>query len=406
MSSLNKIHLPSALVLAICVCGNSILLGMAAVLAGGGLYFQILDPDAGQVTFTAISFAWDNVLVILLVLPAVFFSLYRLLNKPLHIPSFPRWINANTALIIWPAVLGAGFLLTNLAGLTWLFVPPLQILAIGIPIWWLVSFAGRNMDASPVSTRWKLFSIVLLAGNPLIFLVELLGVAALAGLWITLQPEIVTSIESLTRDIQYSGLNPESVDQAVKAIFAQPGLVAALIVGASILAPLVEEVLKTAGVWLLFNKNLTPSRGLLAGVVCGAGFALVESLGVINQPFEGSAWLAIIIGRLGTAIMHIFTAGLTGWGIASLASGRNFGGAVLGYAAAVVSHGLWNFFVITTAIHPFLDFSLPHNRWLEPMGSTGIILPAALALFYLGGLFLANRRLRPAFNQTPVIEVK
>jgi RsiW-degrading membrane proteinase PrsW (M82 family) len=342
----------------------------------------------------------------MLIFPAALFSFYRILDRPLHPPAVPRWAAANSALIIWPVVLGVGFLLARLTGLTWLFLPPLQILAIGIPIWWLVSFTGRGLDTGPVSTRWKLFSMVVLVGNPLIFIVELLVVLPLSVLWISGQPGFVSLVESLTRDIQNSGMDPQVMNQAVTTIFAYPGLVTALIIGASVLAPLVEETLKTIGVWLLFNKYLTPARGLLAGVVCGAGFALVESLGVINQPFEGSVWVAVMVGRLGTAVMHIFTAGLTGWGIAGLASGRKFGRTILGYAAAITAHGLWNFLVISTAIQPFLDFSLPQNRWFEPLGSAGIILTSALAFLYLAGLYVANRRMRPDSILAPAYEVK
>ncbi len=406
MSALKKIHLPSALVLGVSAIGISVLLGMAAMLALAALLFLLIQAEGDNIAFLSMSVAWVNGFLAILIFPAALFSLFRILDRPLHLPAVPRWVAANTALILWPVVLGAGFLLARLTGLTWLFLPPLQILAIGIPIWWLVSFTGRRLDTGPVSTWWKLFSMVVLVGNPLIFIIELLVVLPLSILWISGQPGFASLIESLTRDIQNSGMDAQVMNQAVTAIFAYPGLVTALIIGASVLAPLVEETMKTIGVWLLFKNNLTPARGLVAGVVCGAGFALVESLGVINQSFEGSVWVAVMVGRLGTAVMHIFTAGLTGWGIASLASGRKYSRAVLGYTAAIIAHGLWNFLVISTAIQPFLDFSIPQNRWFEPLGNAGIILTSALAFLYLAGLYMANRRLRPDSSLSPSYEVK
>ncbi|MHC1782108.1 MAG: PrsW family glutamic-type intramembrane protease [Anaerolineaceae bacterium] len=401
-----KMHLPSAAMLAVSGCGLFLSLGMAVMLTLVGLFLLIFEPGSGETAFPAIAFAWENGLMALLVLPAAIISLYRLLDKPLNLPRIPRWFNATTALVFWPAVLGAGFLVSKFLGLTWLFLAPLQILAIGIPIWWLVSFSGWGLKTGSGASRWKLFALSVLVGNPLVFIVELVMVLPLAVLWISGQPEFMAVIEEMAQKIADSSLDIEMLEQSVTTLFSYPGFVTAIIIGACCLAPLIEELLKTAGVWFLFKNDLTSARGLAAGAVCGAAFALVESLGLLTQSLNDQTWVAVIVGRLGTAVMHIFTASLTGWGIASLASRRKFGLTLLGYLAAMLLHGLWNFVVVVSAIHPYLDFSLPGNGFYEALGEIGMYLVAALAVAYLLGMYLVNRWLRQSDLRTVVYEVK
>ena len=130
---------------------------------------------------------------------------------------------------------------------------------------------------------------------------------------------------------------------------------------AALTAPLVEETLKAAGIVLLaliatdeFDDMLD---GFVYGAVCGLGFAIVEDVFYFVGVFGGTPggvlagfWVRVVSsGFYG----HILYTGLTGMGIAYVASrrGERLGRRLLVaaglFAASVAGHFLWN--------SPFLD---------------------------------------------------
>jgi hypothetical protein len=74
-------------------------------------------------------------------------------------------------------------------------------------------------------------------------------------------------------------------------------------------------------------------------MLSGAGYGLFESLSLANG---GDGWAFLVIARSGTTLLHIFTAGLVGWGLALAFSKGKYLNLALAYLAAVTLHGLWN----------------------------------------------------------------
>jgi len=94
-----------------------------------------------------LSLMWVCGLVCLLLLPSILLSVMRLLDKPL--PTW-QWKGefrvASLAMIVWPLALIAGTYISRTGALDWLLLPPLQLLVVGLPLWWLIEFGRRGLQ--------------------------------------------------------------------------------------------------------------------------------------------------------------------------------------------------------------------------------------------------------------------
>src|SRR4030067_2197270 len=108
------------------------------------------------------------------------------------------------------------------------------------------------------------------------------------------------------------------------------------------------------GGWCLGGSRLPPAEGFTAGILCGAGYALVESL--ILSVDGGEQWVSLVFARIGTAVVHPLTSGLTGWALAYAWRENRYLRLGAAYLGAVLLHGLWNgltmLILITDLCHP------------------------------------------------------
>jgi RsiW-degrading membrane proteinase PrsW (M82 family) len=156
----------------------------------------------------------------------------------------------------------------------------------------------------------------------------------------------------------------------------------------SVIVPLIEEAFKPIGVWFLAGRNPTPGDGFVAGIISGMGYALFENLGNISL---GLSWSTLVLARVGTSVMHIFTAGLIGYTLALAWKENRYLRLGAAYVLAVVIHGLWNALTIlsTVAGLEMEDSILPY--YLVPTGGIALVVLAS-GVFVL--LILSNRKVR------------
>jgi hypothetical protein len=149
----------------------------------------------------------------------------------------------------------------------------------------------------------------------------------------------------------------------------------------------------------VFVKNITPARGFFYGMICGAAFALLESLGYLASPLGGD-WPVLLIGRVGTGILHTGTSGLVGWGLASAWSGRKYTRLAGSYFLAVFIHGLWNAFGLLMGLAEYIE---PVNQLNVILGQLGAITPAALFVLSvcLFGIILYARKVNTPQISSP-----
>ncbi len=173
---------------------------------------------------------------------------------------------------------------------------------------------------------------------------------------------------------------------------------------AALTAPIVEEVLKGAGVVLIYliarDEVDDAMDGFVYGAVCGLGFAIVEDVFYFVAVFGGTV-RGVVMGFFVRVIAsglysHVLYTGLVGMGVGILVSKR---GAVpvstrraqaAGlFAVAVAGHFLWD--------SPLLSF-FPSQPWT---GTDWLLVPIATAakglpllLFVVVAVRLARRRER------------
>ena len=158
------------------------------------------------------------------------------------------------------------------------------------------------------------------------------------------------------------------------------------------IVPLIEEAIKPVGVWLLAGRQLEPAAGFAAGLLSGAGYAVIESLLLTTS---GQEWAYLVFARIGTGAVHILTGGLVGW---ALVQAWNEGSYIrLGaiYLLAVLIHGTWNGLTMVMA---FDSLSPAHTassnlELLNTISQAAPYLLGGIALLSFVGLILANRTL-------------
>ncbi len=103
---------------------------------------------------------------------------------------------------------------------------------------------------------------------------------------------------------------------------------------------MIEESLKPAIIWFLGKHLRAPVEGFVLGILCGAGFALLE--GLIAASGATQMWGFALAGRAAASLMHITASGLLGWAIASAQLQKRYGRLIVVYILSVSIHGLWN----------------------------------------------------------------
>jgi RsiW-degrading membrane proteinase PrsW (M82 family) len=145
---------------------------------------------------------------------------------------------------------------------------------------------------------------------------------------------------------------------------------------------MIEEIFKPIGVWFLVGQRISPAQGFGYGVISGAGFALFENLG--NTSNGGDAWALLATSRISTLLLHCFTAGLVGWGLASAWTQRRYLRLAATYAIAVLVHGLWNGMAVLSAapsLQGMTNISLPTSlQKIGAFASVGILVLGVVVL--------------------------
>lgn len=180
----------------------------------------------------------------------------------------------------------------------------------------------------------------------------------------------------------------------------KPGVVVSTVLFFSVIVPMLEEAFKPLGVWLLAGKLDSQAQGFSLGALCGAGFALVETL---NNSAQTDDWGIILFTRIGTGAMHITTSALIGGAIVLAWHERRYLRLLGTYLLGVFLHGLWNFVAITNGFSSLLVIYGEHNNYriVETATSVGLYI---LALILIALLIDSNRKQPRETDILPSVE--
>jgi hypothetical protein len=357
---------------------------------------KLAKSASSTVTFNQAGFTplfWMLGLMIVLAIPSIIYASRRIQGKvsqPLTVG--PRQlIIAVAAIVLWAGMAFVGQNLTRWhlpSGLVY----PIDLLVVALPIFFLLCLGLYGLAAGSRQRAWAMINVLIFLSFQVIFFLEMvviLLVVIVASLWLFRQPEYASYLSLFSQKLTEQSLAP--LMSQMTTLISKPGFYAAVGFIFCLLVPLIEEAFKPLGVWFLAGKKLAPAQGFAAGLISGAAFGLIESFSMVMM-VSGSTWLTSAVARIGTGLLHMFTAGLSGWALAKTWEDQKYFRVVLTYLGMALLHGVWNLFALLLGIS---NIAVPINSTLlnRLMPASTPVL-GGLAVLMLAGLFLINYFLR------------
>jgi hypothetical protein len=294
---------------------------------------------------------WFMGFFLLLTIPFLVISIYQLMKK-----EPPKWLKLPELqkkhyfiiLGIWVVILLFSYLLGMGGSYLWLVAPPLKILAIMIPLTLILLYLTNRFGLNNPSRNWGMISFSVIFTEPLTIFIEIILVfvfliaVGVSGDW---SKALGNDAFVYLNRLVYGANNPDILSRIAMPFLSQPVILFIVFSLFSIIIPMLEEIMKPLGLWFFSKKTLAAKDGFFYGAMGGMVFALIESVMGLTS-FGMESWVAISIVRLGTGILHMFTAGMMGWALTSSWKEEKFGKLIGIYLLCIVVHGAWNFMAI------------------------------------------------------------
>ena len=380
----------SILLLLLSGISSIILLSTGFVMFLAGL-FEIAGHDESSVAST-LTLAGGFIILGIILLPAVYYSLMRILDKPVKSIPLNR-IPTSLLIAIWVISATLGIILEKRTSSPFILIP-FNLVTVILPVWILLRIGLRGLNVGSPERLWGTFTVgitivPLIIGILETILLFIVGIMVLIG--VVLNPESLKTIENLSTRLMYTS-NPDTALKILSPYLVNPALIILGLIFISILVPIIEETIKPLGVWMDPKKILSPRQGFAIGIICGAAYALVESLGVTPGIPEASNLLAIV--RAGTDLLHILTTGLMGYALVSSWREKKFLQLGFTFILVVTIHGLWNAFAIASASEVLLKIAPNPSWWLQSLPTLSITGLAIMTIMNIYLLYYSNRKIQ------------
>ena len=340
--TLKKKSLPSVLLLILSTLG--ILIGISiAVLALISLYvFSSSYPTTADEipVFSTSALALS---ISILNMPTFITSINSLKRGGVYQSLQPQFLNANFLISFWLLIIAGGYFIIH-EGSRSVYLAPLTVVAVIIPIWWLIEFSRRGLPRSTKLREWGTLTIGLTVSPIVILIIEVILVVIAAIVLINalgIQSGLSNQLSSILGDVNLKRSGISEIEQILNELMKQPYISTAIFLIVGLIAPLIEETFKPLAVWFLLNRPLEEHEGFSLGLISGGAFAILESAGMVIQ-MDIQDWLIAIIFRTATGVLHIGLSGLVGYGLARSWHQKRFGRGILFTLSATLLHGAWN----------------------------------------------------------------
>jgi hypothetical protein len=381
-------------ILALIGLGLAALFALIALLAPGALPLDLgMDGDTGSL-----------VAFLLVLVLAQSYSLARVVRtRSFQASPMLRQNNlfkaASLALVAWAAVLFGGQVMAS-AGVLAFLQPFLNLLALGLPMWWLFELGRRKLAATDELTACGSLSLGTILVPLLAFVSELLAISlfvVLAFSYLQSQPDIILMLRQIVQGGGV-GLDAQKVQQIVNLVLRDPLTIVFLLLFISGVAPLLEELFKPLGILIFARQRPTPAQGFILGMLCGACFGFLESFMTLSG--VGSDWYLVVLLRTAAGMLHMVATAIVGWGYAVAVNGRGPRRAVLAILVAFGLHAVWNLFAILSSLAPFMSANgIPTAPVLQGLGVAAPFILILLSVGMLAFLIIMNRRFRKGPSQ-------
>lgn len=367
-------------------------------------FFSILAPDAQGDGLPLLMLSAGAGLAAGLLIPSAAYSFLRLIGRETRFPEkarLPAWM----WILPLPLVLLAGFALSQISipGAS-VLLPVLHLMGIGLPVGWYTALGLRGISLGSWQRFWGILASGLVLAPLIILVLEimvLLGYGAVGMVALASNPELVVRLQTLAEQWQAATPSLETIQAELGPLLTHPAFGFAVLAFAAGLVPLIEEAFKPIGVWLLAvrsgGQSISPAEGFATGLLSGAGYALFESLALTSSTAD---WTLLALSRSGTSLLHVFTSGLVGWGLALAWAQGRYLRLGLSYLAAVALHSLWNGITLLLAGSSLYNELLPAENFVIRFGPLASFGLGALAISIFILLLWVNGRLRRQATQS------
>lgn len=386
--------LPGVLLLMLSALGFLFGLGVALLTLAGSRVAGLDAMDFPQ-AFPKYSVGLLAVAVALLNIPAFILSIRYLRAKPVAVRQRSLFKPASLSLVLWVIALAGGFWATRPPGAA-LIAALMTVLAVVIPIWWLVEFSRRGLPRVNAAREWGTLAVglsvaplIIMAAE--IFLLLVVGVGVFFAL--SAQPGFTQQMAEALQNIEMNQGSLEELEKLLFGLAQNPLIAAAILATLGFLAPFIEEFFKPMAIWFLLKRPLKDHEGFSLGLISGGAFALLESAGLMAQ-MSAETWLTAVALRAATGLLHVGLSGLAGYGLARAWNQKHFARALLYLAAAGLLHGAWNFLAL---LNGFSSISMPAPTVGAAFSAGMILTLAGMVAVFATTLFIVlriNRSLR------------
>jgi len=304
---------------------------------------------------------------------------------------------ASILVLVWLASSILAQMLLDQPPWRWL-TPFLHVFAIAAPVYLLLKLAIGGIQGGSQLRLWGSLVTGLILGTGIAAAAELtlLGLAVSAGgLYLMLNPEQMHVLEGLVSQLGQTA-RPQDALLIIEPFLVRPLAFLFVLLAVSGVAPVIEELAKSAAPWAIYDRLVTPAQGFWCGALSGAGFALFEGLVASADATDG--WAFILLIRAASSMMHVLASALAGWGIAAFRRGHRVTHLFGGYALAIGMHALWNAAVVAMAyggLRLVIGGREMDMVGLATVAAGALGLMTLLALLPIS-LMLVNRSLRTA----------
>jgi len=334
------------------------------VLLGSSLTGFLAVPEAQLISVGML--AWSSILSALVLVPVFLISLRQFQGK-----SLPTWLDLGErpavrkailwSILLWPIFVFAGWLVAGTPALARYLLGAINLLVAGLPVLWILNAAQWKLDGGSPIRKWRVFGFSLTVTPVIIIVAEVIAALILlgiGGLWLTVRagadPQLQQTLTELVDQFRQGMADPDALLPTLEPLLLQPAVIAwGLIIFAGVM-PVIEEVLKPLALWALAGKRISEQEGFVSGLVCGAGFALIENVLFFTSATGAEDWLFLAVGRAGTGVLHMLASGLVGWGLAKMWRRGRWVLMVLATVGAITLHGLWNALSLISGIVPLV----------------------------------------------------
>jgi len=320
---------------------------------------------------------WYSLLSGVLLAPIFLLGLCDYREKPI-----PAWLETDRpgfqkrlmwSILVLPGIIVVGWLVAGQPNLSVFVLGLINILVAGIPVLWFYTIGQRGFV--------EILALLILAG--------------FGGLWIayrtTINPHLKAELMFLVNQILLHEGDLESIYKLIEPYFLQPSVFFWGFAIFSGIIPLIEEIMKPIALWSLAGRKISPQEGFVGGLLCGAGFAIMENLLYFQIVVTSEEWLFVSLGRIGTAVLHMLASGLIGWGLARTWCEGKWLLLIATTLGSFFLHGIWNAFALFSGVFHLFTGNLETTPWQTLLFNLPLIL-----LFLAAGMsiFLINQYFR------------